>query len=148
MIPFSSVTRICFHIYTCLLFFFYIYKPLDGANESSRFVRRCRPLLHWASYVQSHAAPQDAHRVHHWKNVVSDEVKFVWSRCCCCCCCWAPPLTPRWPRCLYDVWARWRGAVSPCVCAKPAPGEDEKKTTGWGIVLTVKKTLGTKKNNE
>lgn len=58
----------------------------------------------------------------------------VWSRCR-----WALPLTPRWPRCLYDVWARWRGAVSPCGCAKPAPGRDEKKKTGWDIVLTVKK---------
>lgn len=61
-------------ILVCFFVFFHIYKLWDGANESSQFVKRCRPLLHWASYVQSHAAPQSVHRVHHWKIVVSDEV--------------------------------------------------------------------------
>lgn len=37
------------------------------------------------------------------------------------------PITPRWRRCPFDVWARLRDVVSLCECAKPAPEKEKRK---------------------
>lgn len=39
----------------------------------------------------------------------------------------AAPITPRWRRCPFDVWARLRDVVSLCECAKPAPEKEKRK---------------------
>lgn len=49
------------------------------------------------------------------------------------------PLTPQWPRCPFDVWARLQVAASRCECATPAPekkkGERMRKCADSGEKL-------------